>query len=104
MWGEVGVCGPGRLSVARTLKRIDGKGLVDGQPKTRKSRRSIALSTQAVDVLHAVRGQQIVYQLAAGPLWWNTGYVLTQADGRPMNPITVTQKLVQLSDNLISRI
>ncbi|MDA1270673.1 MAG: tyrosine-type recombinase/integrase [Chloroflexi bacterium] len=86
----------GRLSVVRTLQRIDGKGLVEGQPKTRKSRRSIALSPQAVEVLHAVRGQQIEYQLAAGPLWRNTGYVLTQADGSPLNPITVTQKFTAI--------
>ena len=75
---------------------IDGKGLVEGKPKTRRSRRSIALSPQAVEVLHAIRGQQIEYQLAAGPLWQNMGYVLTQADGRPMNPITVTQEFTAI--------
>ncbi|MDA1127251.1 MAG: site-specific integrase [Chloroflexi bacterium] len=86
----------GRLSVVSTLQRIIGKGLVEGQPKTRRSRRSIALSPQAVDVLHAMRGQQMEYQLAAGPLWQSTGYVLTQVDGRPMNPIKVTQEFTAL--------
>ena len=85
-----------RLSVVSTLQRIIGKGHVEGQPKNRHSRRSVALSPQAVDVLHAMRGQQIEYQLAAGPLWQSTGYVLTQVDGRPMNPIKVTQEFTAL--------
>jgi integrase len=82
----------GRLSVVRTLQRIAGKGLVEGQPKTQKSRRSIALSPQTVKLLHAIRGKQLAQQLEAGPIWQNTRYVLTQVDGRPMNPIKVTQE------------
>src|SRR5918996_855827 len=56
----------GRLSVVSTLQRINGKGLVEGQPKTRRSRRSIPLSRQAIDLLHAVRGRQIEQQIEAG--------------------------------------
>jgi integrase len=47
-------------------------------------------------VLHAVRGQQIEHQLAAGPLWQSTGHVLTQVDGRPVNPVKVTQEFTAL--------
>jgi integrase len=86
----------GRLSVVRTLQRIAGKGLVEGQPKTQKSRRSIALSPETVNLLHAIRGKQLAQQLEAGPIWQNTGYVLTQVDGRPMNPIKVTQEFTTI--------
>jgi integrase len=79
------------LSVVRTLQRITGYGLVEGQPKTQKSRRSIALSPQAVDLLHAIRGQQMEQQLAAGPLWQNSGYVFTQIDGSPIAPDMISK-------------
>ena len=78
------------------MQRIEGKGLVEGQPKTGKSRRSIALSPVAVNLLHAIRGRQIEQRLAAGTAWQNTGYVFTQADGRPMNPIKVTQEFASI--------
>ena len=69
---------------------------MEGQPKTAKSRRSIALSPQTIALLHAIRGKQLAQQLEAGPLWQNTGYVLTQADGRPLNPNNVTQEFAAI--------
>ena len=86
----------GRLGVVRTLQIIKGRGLVEGQPKTAKSRRSIALSPQTIALLHAIRGKQLAQQLEAGPIWQNTGYVLTQADGRSMNPNNVTQEFTAI--------
>ena len=76
----------GSLSVVNTLQRIPGHGLVDGQPKTPRSRRSIALYRDAVNLLHGVRGQQMEAQLEFGELWQNLGYVFTQVDGTPIDP------------------
>src|SRR5918992_473566 len=70
--------------------------MVEGQPKTRRSRRSIALSPRTVDLFHSIRGKQMAQQLEAGPIWQNTGHVLTQPDGRPMNPIKVTQEFTAI--------
>jgi integrase len=81
----------GRLSVVSTLQHITGYGLVEGQPKTARSRRSIALSPQAVDLLHAIRNQQIAQLLEAGPVWQNTGYVFTQADGSLLAPDMISK-------------
>ena len=80
----------GRLSVVATLHRITGKGLIEGQPKTARSRRSIALAPDAVSLLHSTRGRQMEEQLDAGDLWQNLGYVFTQADGTPVAPDMVT--------------
>jgi integrase len=85
-----------RFSVVETLQRIKGYGLVEGRPKTARSRRSIALSPQAVDVLHAIRGRQIEQQLEAGPLWQSTGYVFTQADGSPVAPDMISKDFCAL--------
>lgn len=80
----------GRLSVVETLQRINGKGLVPGQPKTARSRRSITLDSNALPILHGVRGRQIEQRLVAGIAWRNTGYVFTQPDGSPVDPELVT--------------
>ena len=45
-----------------------------------------------MDLLHSIRGKQLAQQLEAGPVWQNTEYVLTQPDGRPMNPNQVTKE------------
>ena len=50
--------------MAKTLQWLTGKGLAIGQPKTAKSRRFIALSPDAVALLHEIRGRQIAEQVA----------------------------------------
>ena len=81
----------GQLSVVRTLQRILGKGLVEGRPKTAKSRRSIALAPESVQLLHGVRGRLIERSIDLGPLWQNTGFVFTQEDGKPVNPPSISK-------------
>ena len=88
-WEDVDLTS-GKLMVVRTLQRIYGKGLQEGQPKTGKSRRSIALGQEAVKLLHEIRCRQIEHRLKAGPLWQNAGYVFAQADGRPVDPDALT--------------
>ena len=91
----------GRLSVVRTRQRVakmdpaedePKTAMMVGAPKTRRSRRSVALSPQTVNLLHSIRGKQLAQQFEVGPIWQNTDYVLTQPDGRPMNPNQVTQE------------
>lgn len=86
----------GRLGVVKTLQRISGKGLIESQPKTSRSRRSIALSPDAVALLHEIRGRQIGQQMTVGEIWQNGGYVFTQADGRPVDPDAVTRDFTDL--------
>jgi integrase len=82
----------GRLSVVATLQRILGLGLVEGQPKTARSRRSIALAPEAVELLHGIRGRQIEQRLDYGDLWHNSGFVFTQENGKPINPPSVSKE------------
>lgn len=76
----------GKISVTRTLQRIKGKGLMEGQPKTPKSRRLIALSPNAVKLMHELQGKQLENRLQAGPLWQSSGYVFTQLNGKAIDP------------------
>jgi integrase len=80
----------GKLMVVSTLQRIYGKGLLEGQPKTAKSRRSLALSARALAGLKRIRRQQAEQKLAAGSAWKGTGFVFTQPDGKPIDPDALT--------------
>ena len=76
----------GSLSVVATLQRIKGHGLVTGTPKTKRSRRTVDLAPETIDLLRTIRGGQMAQQLEYGSVWLNTGYVFTNFDGSPLAP------------------
>ena len=80
-----------QLQVVNTLQRITGQGLMNGQPKTERSRRSIALSPDTVALLHEIRGRQITQQLEVSDAWTDSGYVFTDASGMPVDPNLATR-------------
>jgi integrase len=80
-----------QLQVVNTLQRITGQGLVNGQPKTERSRRSIALSADTVALLHEIRGKQMTQQIEISDAWTDSGYVFTDADGLPLDPNLMTR-------------
>ncbi|MCH7734976.1 MAG: site-specific integrase, partial [Chloroflexi bacterium] len=86
----------GKLAVVKTLQRIIGKGLVEAIPKKGKSHRSIALSHDAVKLLHSVRGKQIEQRLGAGGAWQDTGYVFTRPDGRPVISDEISKNFLRI--------
>lgn len=60
-----------------------------GDTKTRKSRRTLALPLQAVDVLKAHRASQAKNRLAAGELWQETNPVYCTAVGTGLDAANV---------------
>ena len=84
-WGAVEL-ESGSLSVVATLQRIKGHGLVTGTPKTKRSRRTVDLAPETIDLLRTIRGGQMAQQLEYGSVWLNTGYVFTDFDGSPLAP------------------
>ena len=77
----------GRLSVARTLHYINGQGLVEGLPKTKRSRRNIPLAQKTVNLLHSIKGGQ----LDKGLPTTGGAYVFTRTTGLPLIPQEVTK-------------
>jgi integrase len=73
-----------------TLQRIDGE-LVLLEPKTERSRRTIALPEVVVSALRAHRTKQKMERLVAGPGWVATGHVFTTGRGTPLDAATVTR-------------
>ena len=84
-----------RISVVNTLHRITGQGLVEGPPKTHRSRRPISLSQVTLALLTDVKTRQMAQRLSVGPLWQDTGYVFTRTDGRPLIPGLVSDEFAK---------
>lgn len=83
------------LSVKHSLQRINGK-LSLKEPKTRKSRRTIALMDSTIVALKEYKKRQLIYKLSLGEDYINEGFVCTWNDGRPFDPLYISKKFVKL--------
>ena len=88
-WSDINLDGR-RLSVQRSLQRVTGRGLVFTDPKTAKSRRTIVLSTRAVDALREHRRSQAEERLAYPGEWEMPELVFTTERGSPLDPGNVS--------------
>lgn len=75
----------GRLSVLHALRREPGR-LVLGEPKTRRSRRTLDLPAPVLEALHAHRKRQAAERRSAGELWQDHDLVFPTARGTLMDP------------------
>jgi integrase len=78
-------------SVRRTLTRSGGK-VVFGEPKTKKSRRSIRLTPQAVEALRVHLKRQLQDIEILGDRYQDQGLVFTTNTGAPINPSNLRQR------------
>jgi integrase len=85
--------GKGVLQVRRILSRLPteiarerGYPYVEAEPKTKSSRRSIALAGFAVDALRKHRALQEKMRRSVGELWEDHDYVFTNALGKHLSP------------------
>jgi integrase len=98
-WTEIDL-DQGTLTIERN-RTTAGYQIVEGDPKTPAGRRTVALDKRTVQVLRAHRRRQLDQRAQAvegGQPWTDTGYVVTRADGLPINPNYATtrfRKLVQ---------
>jgi integrase len=78
------------LQVRRILSRVpskmSGKGFVETEPKTQKSRRSVVIAPFALEVLKQHRIHQLEAKLQAGPIWQDHDYVFCTSIGTHLNP------------------
>lgn len=94
-WNDVDL-DTGVLQIARTLQRYDG-GYHFGEPKSERSRRSLALPGPLVALLRSHRAAQAEERLRLGPAWagdaWNL--VFCREDGLPLDPTGLTRRFQQ---------
>lgn len=80
----------GTLQVRRILTRVPtqlpGKGFVEAEPKTQKSRRNIVIAPLALEALKQHRIRQLEAKLKVGPLWQDHDYVFCTSIGTHLNP------------------
>jgi integrase len=82
----------GRLVVRRQLQRVKDKGLVEAEPKSATSRRSVSLTPLAIEALGRWRTRQKGDRLLAGERWQVTPYVFTSTVGGPIEPTNVSHR------------
>lgn len=80
----------GTLQVRRILTRIPskmpGKGYMESEPKTQKSRRNVVIAPFALKSLKQHRIRQLEAKLKAGPAWQDHDYVFCTSVGTHLNP------------------
>ena len=87
----------GTLRVTASLQRI-GSRLVEGEPKSDKSRRTIRLPRTTVEALRVHRASQAKCRLRAGERWRDTDYVVSTDLGGPVEPTNLLRDWKLLLD------
>jgi integrase len=83
-WDDVAL-EAGEISVRQSLEQTR-TGLIFKQPKTTRSRRTIALPQLAIDALRQHKAAQAAQRLKLGPAYQDHGLVFPKQDGRPWEP------------------
>lgn len=99
-WGDVDL-DEGRIRVTSSLQEIrrqeGGHELVFLDPKTDRSRRTIALPPAAVGLLRRHRAEQRERRLLVGPAWRDFDLVVDRGDGGPFPPDALTRAFSRLA-------
>ena len=80
-----------QIHVYKKIIRISGRGLVESEPKTDKSKRTVTMSPFLEELLRKVQGTQIGQKDYLEGAWVNDGYVFGQEDGRAIDPDLITK-------------
>lgn len=83
MWDDVDLDG-GAITIRRILITCNGTVPEFGEPKTSKSRRTVALPSEAIAGLRVHRARQEAERADAGPNWADYGLVFTSHLGTPL--------------------
>jgi len=89
-WKDVDLEGT-TIRVRRTLTR-EGTGYALGEPKTKKSRRTVKLTQRTVEALRSHRKRQLEEKLRVGSLYQDQGLVFASEGGGFINPSNLRQR------------
>jgi integrase len=95
-WADVDLDGA-TIHVQQTAQRIVGQGIVFRHPKTRLSRRAIALSPDAVTVLRSHRLRQAEARFLAGSAYGDLDLVFATGIGTPLEPGNVRRTWLRVT-------
>jgi integrase len=86
----------GLIFVRRTVTYVGGYGFVETEPKTKSSRRKIAVSEKLLEALRTHRENQVQARLKAGEKWHEQGLVFCNIHGGFLFPEVVLDELHML--------
>ncbi len=92
MWKDIDIAA-GTLTVARTLHYVPGQAFELREPKTRRSRRTLALPDVVAAALQDHRRRQLEERLQAGAPWKVAELVFTTSEGGPLSGSTLVHAL-----------
>ena len=88
-WDDIDL-NAGSIRIRSSLQRLDGK-LVFVEPKSDRSRRTLALPQTALRSLHRHRAKQLQERLVAGKKWNENGLVFATTIGTPIDARNLTR-------------
>jgi len=80
------------VTVRATLQHVRGRGFVFLPPKTKQSRRKVALPTTVVEALHQHHARQLNERKSLGLAWEDMDLVFTNQVGRPLDGVNVLRR------------
>ena len=88
-WSEVDL-GAGTLTIARNRVQVGAATVVENEPKTESSRRTLPLDEGLIAVLKRASARQAQERLALGTDYADSGYVAVNEAGEPYTPGALT--------------
>ena len=86
-----------QIHIYKKIIRISGLGLVESEPKTEKSKRTITMTPSLEELLRKVQGTQIGQRDELEDAWLNSGYVLGQPNGTAIDPDLITKAFKEMA-------
>lgn len=93
-WGDLDLLGA-ELTVARSIQQLDSGKMIISQPKTEKSRRTIAISPSTALVLRQHKEVEEAKRQALGQTFTDNDYVFRRDNGEPYLPDSITHAFTQ---------
>ena len=75
----------GVMQITRTARRFSGRGVIYSEPKTHRSRRPIALSSETTQILSEHRQSQVERRLLLGSAYAGEDLVFASPTGHPLD-------------------
>lgn len=92
LWKNVNL-NKGIIYVRHTAQRVEGKGVVLGNPKTKSSRRDIYIPETLVKYLKGLRINESKIKLKYGEFYKDNDFVIKNTKGNPFTPENLTTRI-----------
>lgn len=79
------------IRIERASKYVVGSGIITKEPKTASGRRAVPIPAHLLELLWALKKEKAAERLQKANLWQEHGRLMTQWDGKPINPDSLSK-------------